>query len=420
MAGHILPSATKRYEESIVTSSELLINSEIRDSRPQGSGAPSSTLRVLTITPFYPSIANPTHGKFISEPIARLRSAGISNKTIAAQPFYRRRAQDPDTVETTWVPYFSVPGNLGLPSAGKFLAKRLLNTVAQEHSREPFDLIHAHAALPCGHAAMLLSKHLSIPFVVSVHGLDAYFTRQAGILVRDWCRRVAGEIYSAAVNVICISEKVRDQVTAGVRANITVIYNGVDPDFFSPAPPKDSSLSLLSVGNLIPTKGQANLLRAFARLVKVAPDCRLEIIGDGPERNNLIRLGRRLGISGSIYFRGRQATAYVVEAMRRCTAFVLPSIYEGLGCVYLEAMACAKPVIGCYGQGIDEIIHHGKTGILVQPNCEVELSDAMLMLLVDQDLRQKIGSAAHYLVAEHFTVQRQARLLSELYQRCFA
>ncbi|HKW16130.1 MAG TPA: glycosyltransferase [Terriglobales bacterium] len=403
-----------------MTSSQLLINSEIRRSGLERAGTTRQTLRILTITPFYPSIADPTQGKFISEPIAQLRASGISNQTIAVQPFYRRPGYGSDTVETTWVPYFSVPGNLGLSTAGNFLAKRLLNSVVQRHSRQPFHLIHAHAALPCGHAAMLLSKQLSIPFVVSVHGLDAYFTRQAGILVRDRCRRVAEEVYSAAANVICISEKVRSQVAAGVRANTTVIYNGVDPEIFSPASSTDSPLSLVSVGNLIPTKGHAILLRAFAQAVKVVPDCKLEIIGNGPERNRLIRLASRLGVSGNVHFRGRQSTAYVVQAMRRCTAFVLPSTYEGLGCVYLEAMACAKPVIACYGQGIDEVIHHGKTGILVQPGDEIELRDAILMLLIDQDRRQKVGSSARDLVGQQFTVQRQAWLLRDIYQRCLA
>src|SRR5581483_3398987 len=105
-----------------------------------------------------------------------------------------------------------------------------------------------------------------------------------------------------------------------------------------------------------PTKGHACLLRAFQRVLKAVPECRLEIVGNGPERENLIRLASKLGISAKVLFLPRQSKSEMAESIRRCSIFALPSKYEGLGCVYLEAMACARPVIGCHGQGIDEVI----------------------------------------------------------------
>jgi glycosyltransferase involved in cell wall biosynthesis len=289
--------------------------------------------------------------------------------------------------------------------------------IAEKHRTMPFDVIHAHAVLPCGDAAAIIGERLSIPFVVSVHGLDAFFTRQAGPVARNWCKRIAKKVYGSASAVICISENVREQVACEVPANATVIYNGVDAQKFFPQGESDSPLTVLSVGNLIAIKGHALLLRAFARVLREAPDCSLEIIGDGPERKRLGQLVAELGIAKAVHFYGRQSRDFVVQAMRRCTIFALPSAYEGLGCVYLEAMACAKPAIGCRGQGIEEIIEHGKNGMLIPPGDERELGDSVLTLLRDERLRQRIGLAARAMVIERLTLNHQAQQLAELYRR---
>ena len=76
------------------------------------------------------------------------------------------------------------------------------------------------------------------------------------------------------------------------------------------------------------------------------PHLRCRIIGEGPDRARFEALARDLGIVQQVQFVGRQSRTEVAEAMRRCSVFVLPSSNEGLGCVYLEAMSCGKPVIG--------------------------------------------------------------------------
>ncbi len=374
-------------------------------------------LRVLTLTPFFPSTEDPTQGAFVAEPLTHMSNFGISHEVIAVRPFYRGAAHAAHG-ETIWKSYFSMPGNTGLPFAGEFLAAQLTAAIRRKHRDSPFDIIHAHAALPCGHAAAIISQRLSIPFVVSVHGLDAYFTRQAGRFVRGRCQRVVESVYRRAKAVICISEAVREQVNRHALAATAVIYNGVDAEAFAPQIAPDLSPVILSVGNLIPTKGHASSLRSFAGILAEFPDCSLEIIGDGPLQAHLQKLAVGLGIAGAVHFRGRQGRDYVAEAMRRCTLFALPSEYEGLGCVYLEAMACAKPVIGCRGQGIAEVIEHGETGRLVAPGNDIELRDTILTLLRDAGQRKRIGSNARALILERFTLSRQAEELSAIYRGC--
>ncbi|HZP17583.1 MAG TPA: glycosyltransferase, partial [Terriglobales bacterium] len=292
------------------------------------------------------------------------------------------------------------------------------NTIAAMHASQAFDLIHAHAALPCGHAASLLGQELNIPFVVTVHGLDVFSSRQGGRILGGWCARVSGQVYRKARAVICISEKVRENVTASLPVPCRVVYNGVDASEFAPTEETASPVTVLSVGNLIPVKGHDLLLRAFARVTSQFDDCRLVIIGEGPERRKLDQLAHRLRISERVRFLGRQSRGEVAAAMANCAAFVLPSSYEGLGCVYLEAMACGKPVIGCHGQGIAEIIRDGKNGLLVTPGDELELADALRTLLRDPHLRRTLGTAARQTVLDGYTLEHQARELVDLYREC--
>src|SRR5204862_6524822 len=169
----------------------------------------------------------------------------------------------------------------------------------------------------------------------------------------------------------------RDQVTQGVsEVRASVVYNGTDTKMFSPTSIALSSSSILSVGNLIPIKGHELLLHAFADLCFDLQDLSCELIGEGPDRSRLTAVVAELNIADRVRFLGRQSRKQVADAMRRCAVFALPSRYEGLGCVYLEAMCAGKPVIACRGQGIEEIIEPGINGWLVDVNDVDELKGA--------------------------------------------
>ncbi len=380
-------------------------------------------MQVLTLTPFYPTASDDAAGCFTAEPLPALQELGIRSQVIAVQPFYRTSARPSSTAyPATWVRYPSLPGGLGLSSAGALLYSNLIAKVRTIHQRQPIDLIHAHAALPCGHAAALLSRELGIPSVVTVHGLDAYFTRQVHGLAGSLCERIAKFVYRAAARVIGISTKVRDQVALGSSSPVStsVIHNGVDVDRFHPAEGEREQPIILSVGNLIPTKGHDLLLRAFADVQKRFPHVRCQIVGDGPDRSRLQALARDLNIAQRVHFLGRQSRDQVADAMRRCSVFALPSRYEGLGCVYLEAMSVEKPVIACRGQGIEEIVQHKNNGWLIDPGDLQGLSSALGGLLEDAQLRRNLGSNARYTVLQGLTLRHQAARLAELYQECAA
>lgn len=380
-------------------------------------------MRVLTLTPFYPTAADDAAGCFVAEPLRQLEGFGVNSCVVAVQPLYRNSAKaNTNAPIATWVRYPSIPSGVGLASAGAFLYASLISKIRDLHRAQAIDLIHAHAALPCGHAAVLVGREMDIPCVVTVHGLDAFFDNQVRGFAGTWCRRVAQSVYRSASRVICISGRVSEKVAAGatVPLNPKVIYNSVDAQVFSPASSDSASDTILSVGNLIPIKGHELLLRALAAVLPRYPRVSCEIIGDGPELERLTRLASDCNIAGKVRFAGRQSRKQVADAMGRCVLFALPSRYEGLGCVYLEAMSSEKPVIGCRGQGIEEIIRHGSNGWLIEPNNLQELVGALSALLQSLQLRRQIGEAARRTVLQGLTSAHQAAQLALLYGECVA
>jgi glycosyltransferase involved in cell wall biosynthesis len=281
------------------------------------------------------------------------------------------------------------------------LFAKILREVQRIHGTNRIDVIHAHSALPCGHTAALLSRELNIPFVVTVHGLDAYSTNQVKGFAGQWCQRISRLVYRSACRVICVSEKVREQVTQGVVSVVTtsVIYNGVDPDLFTSEQTCNELEVILSVGGLIPIKGHELLIR-------------------GPERGRLETLAARLKMGGRVHFHGRQSRQQVAESMRRCAVFVLPSRYEALGCVYLEAMSLSKPVIACRDQGIGEVIQDSHNGCLVDIGNVQQMSNTLAMLLEDRTLRQRVGVEARQTVISSFMLAHQAAHLVQTYEEC--
>lgn len=376
---------------------------------------------VLTLTPFYPSDGDEVSGCFVAEALREIERQGANSSVIAVDSIYHASRKSSRQFPADWIRYPQLPGNLGLASAGKFLGAVLLKRVREIHRHSPVSVIHAHAALPCGDAAGILSRHLKIPFVVTVHGLDA-FNRcfEDGIAAR-WRRTSSTRVYANAHKVICVSEKVQrvlkeGMAAAGAAAESEVVYNGTDPDFFAPKYNGSERQTILVVGNLLAGKGHELVLRALGKLKESHPDLQCKMIGEGADRDRFTRLAQDLGIGSRVSFLGRRSRTEVADAMRSCTVFVLPSRNEGLGCVYLEAMACGKPAIACNGQGIEEIIRHGENGWLIPVDGLEELVQGLKVLLENAELQARIGSAARLTILDNLTSSHQAGRLMRIYE----
>ncbi len=379
-------------------------------------------LHVLTLTPFYPNESDDGAGCFVAEPLRALSDSKVISTVFALQPFYRKQLRAAESGHAAeWLRYVSLPTNFGLPSAGFFAFARILGRIRDLNSRQPIDLIHAHAPLPAGHVAMLLNAELGFPYVVSVHGLDVFSTGQINGRVGRWCRRISRLVYQRSKRVLCVSEAVRERVLEGMPAacRTSVVYNGVDAELFSPGSVAASQkTTVLSVGNLLPSKGHEVLIRAIGDIAPEFPNLALEIIGEGPELAHLQQVIQDLNLTQQVTLLGRRSRREVADAMRRCVLFALPSSYEGLGCVYLEAMSTAKPAVGCRGQGIAEIIRHGENGFLVGAGNVKELSLLLAMMLRDPQGRNNVGAAARDTILDRFILAQQAEHLARIYREC--
>lgn len=379
-------------------------------------------IHVLTLTPFYPSRKD-ERGGFVAEPLGEFTGLGIESSVVAVRPLHKSRVLASTIAPpASWVCYPVLPGNRGLASSGRALFLRVRSLVRRLNHKHRIDIIHAHAPLPCGETARLLSEDLGIPFVVTVHGLDAYFKEQVTGRAGERCANLCREVYERALRVICISEHVRQRVLDGSPQleNTEVVGNGVDPELFSPAEHSPSGLCIASVGSLIPIKGHDVTLRAVAEFKTEFPDLRCRIVGEGVELGRLQKLAQELGIADRVEFLGRRTRVEVAELLRESMVFVLPSRFEGLGCVYLEAMASGIPAIACQGQGIAEVIRDGENGFLVAGSDWRGLAELLRTLIQQPELRRKVGVAACRTVVERFTLAHQARRLRGIYEGCLA
>jgi len=381
-------------------------------------------LHVVTLTSSYPSASDDAEGCSVAEPLDWLAKSGLRSTLLAARPMHGRKPQSGGSfVPVEWIRYFSLPGGPGAPIAGVFLFARVVGQLRELHRTERVYLLHAHGPLPCGHAAMLLSRELNIPYVVTVYGRDDLSAAQIAGRRGKWCHRLMYRIFAESRRVVCVSEHVREHVleAMGRGFRTSVVYNGVDPELFSPASESSElTTAVLSAGNLRAMEGHDVLIRATAALVNEFPSISLEVAGDGPERSRLERLAKKIGLAGRVRFRGRQSYRQIAEAMKRCTLFALPSPTDQAGCLHVQAMSCGKAVIGCRGQGIAEIIQHGTNGFLVGPGNEKELALAMGMLLQDPQRRRSLGAAARDSILDRFTVEQQADSLMRIYRESVA
>jgi teichuronic acid biosynthesis glycosyltransferase TuaC len=270
-------------------------------------------MQILTLSPFYPTANDDASSCFIAESVGELQGQVIESFVIAVYPMHRpHHGCDPKASPATWKKYFCLPGNPGLSTARRFLQAAVKSHVRRIHAQHQVSLVHAHAALPCGQAAMLLARDLGIPFIVTVHGLDAFSTRQVSGWFGRLCSKVGADVYGAAARVTCIGDQVARRVREGLGGpvRISVVYKGADPMLFRPASSSAVANDVaLSVGNLIPIKGHEWLLRSVAAITASHPQVQYKIIGDGSGRVRLQELERELRIEHRVHFLGRRPRA---------------------------------------------------------------------------------------------------------------
>jgi len=251
--------------------------------------------------------------------------------------------------------------------------------------------------------------------IISVHAPPtAQMRKYAANLWEKIMGLLIKSVYNKADAIVAVSKHIRNDLIENFKidnSRIQVVNNPVDLNKISALSEEDVSGELfkedipiiISVGRLSKEKGGEYLLKAFA-LLNGKCDARLAILGEGREDANLRKLSINLGIEKKVFFLGFKDNPY--KYMKRSTVFVLPSLYEGFGIVIIEAMVCGIPVIAtkCY-DGIEEIVEHGKTGLLVNVGDEHGMADSIMKLLNDKELRVSLSEGAKKRVV-NFSVEK--------------
>jgi glycogen(starch) synthase len=189
----------------------------------------------------------------------------------------------------------------------------------------------------------------------------------------------------------------------------------------APGPPPLDPPHLLGIGRLVPFKGFDVALQAFRRVLDRLPRARLTLAGDGPERTALEHLAARLGVRDAVDFVGWVHPGRVQALMSAATLVLMPSRWEGLPLVALEAQAAGRPVVASRAGGLPEVVVDGETGRLVPPDAPEALADAVLALLARPVELARMGHAARERAARVFDqvrcVDEYAALLEEVSSR---
>lgn len=181
---------------------------------------------------------------------------------------------------------------------------------------------------------------------------------------------------------------------------------------------KQGTVTIGTLGRLVPVKGLSTLLSAIPAVLNKFPDTRVEIAGDGPERERLELLSEFLGIERNVRFIGWQGD--ISRVFHKWDIYAQPSAAEGFGISALEAMAAGLPVVASSVGGLKEAVIDRATGLLVPPLNTKSLAASLVELIEDATLRTKLGNAARERAGDEFSIEREVKAIEAAYSRLLA
>ena len=288
--------------------------------------------------------------------------------------------------------------------------------IAQGLPHRCYDLIHAHFASPPTTFAMYLGLLTGTPYSFTGHGADVY---------RD-ISALTPKVANAA-GVVCISDFNRRHYTNLVPAldECEIIHCGIDLEDFRlrPAMPRDKPLTILSVGRCVPKKGFNVLLDALARLNSMGVDWQARIAGDGPQLPALRSQAAQLMLGDRLEFMGHLEQDEIRRLLVTADVFVLPSVpvedgdIDGIPVSLMEAMATGCPTVSTSVSGIPELVIDGQTGMLVEPNDNRALAEAIARISTDNELHRVIVSGGRAKIESEFDINTVGRQLCAFFER---
>lgn len=383
-------------------------------------------MNVLLVSHMYPRGENDSYGIFVRRQAEALKELGHSVRVLSPVPYVpdivsRITGRTPSDEISTSARYGGVPvqyaRHWSLPRSETLpIVAYLVRREVSEHLQlfEWADVANAHVAVPDGFASYPTAERARTPLVTTIHGADL----QASLnrtLVKPLVKRTVTASDEIIVNSTKLRKILRNQGFEDCDPH--VVHNGVPLDMVNEAEAATESgdaTDLISVGNLVETKGHRYVLEAMA---KSDEDFNYTVVGDGPLRDELRTRATQLGLAEQVTFVGEVPHEEVFDYLQKANVFVLPSYVEAFGIAYIEAMACGLPVIGCLGEGPADYITDGKTGFLVPPQDSENLATLLDKLANSPSLRSAVGRRARMVAFNRFSWNRNAESVTKVFER---
>lgn len=349
-------------------------------------------MHIMVIPSWYSSKANKVHGSFFKEQFKALQNDGekisvayneIWSITKLGKIKEKRKInfQVEDNLRTyRYKDYNYFPKNpMMFRSFNKRMDKLYKEIVKKEGK---VDIIHAHSCFWGGIAAAYISKKYNIPLVITEHSSLKYAK-----YAKDSYKQYIFDAYKEADILVSVGTGLKKEISEYVDRDIMVIPNMVDLNLFYIDNNKNKKFTFFSCAFLEEGKGMGDLIKAFSMAFK-GQDVILNIGGDGSTKNSLEELAKEINIDEQVNFLGALSREQVSEEMRKCDAFALPSEHETFGVVYIEALACGKPVIGANNGGAEDIIEE-YNGIIANKNDVDSIKDALIEIKENYNIYNK-------------------------------
>lgn len=285
---------------------------------------------------------------------------------------------------------------------------------------QSIDIIHAQFG---GNGIRILpvAKKLNLPLIVSFHGFDAS-KKLSSRSYRDGLK----EVFDYASAIVVCNTGMADvlPISEANKSKVRWVPYGIDIEQFSAdaSVTPHNSFNILHVGRLVDKKGVPDLIRAFANTTNEVDQMMLHIVGTGQQESECRALVKEYNLQTKVIFHGWKSPQSVKELMQQCDVFVLNSRVasdgdtEGLPVGLLEAMAMSRAIISTQHAGIPLAIENEVSGILVSERDTDSLSQQILRLYHNKELRQEMGKAARAKVENQFTMKRMHENLRDIYR----
>ena len=286
------------------------------------------------------------------------------------------------------------------------------------------DLIHAHGWDPAL-VGGLFSRIFGVPFVLTVHGIPRPRETVSSVMFPILERMILGLCSSRYSWIVALTNSDKSLlVDMGVPSELVdIIPNGINTCEFERIRParfrgqygiSAGTFFVLFIGRLHEQKGVGVLLRAAARLKRI--DVAFVIVGSGHKEEEYRNLADRLEVR-NVFFVGEIGREELLDAYASSDIFVLPSLFEGMPYVVLEALAAGKPVVASRLPGLREVIKEGINGVLFEKGNDEELAQSVLRLKRDRETVRRMGEAARRIAKDQFDWRRVFARTIETYEK---